>query len=225
MGEDRFTEAIGIFTSLASLASSIEESDKDEAFHLDEAGILYVIKYRTTIFSESNITTDEWSLIGALFSELIPARSTSFKSSMLYEIKQSDYLCNAAQCMPKIIALYASVAREIANIPEVSFSLSKDDQARILAEALLASREELYALSLSLNEHAKIENDSQRMLIVKHFGIDALDRYSAISYDELLDGISSVSVSGGAQTLSNLAISYLYGIAPYLTFAYLTDLG
>ena len=31
--------------------------------------------------------------------------------------------------------------------------------------------------------------------------------------------------NGGADALYNLTISYLYGIAPYLTLAYLTDLG
>ena len=56
------------------------------------------------------------------------------------------------------------------------------------------------------------------------FGKEALDRYTAISYDELMLGITEIANEGDSATLSELWISYLYGIAPYLTLAYLTDM-
>ena len=224
MGEERFTESMEIFTSLISLGTRIKESDENGALHLDEASILYVIKYRTKIFMQSDITDDEWSLIGDIFTEILPARSSGFKLSMLYEIKKARYLPDAFRAMPEIIALYASLASSLLEIEDVSFKLSEDEQSGILAKALLDSEDEVYALSLALEENARSDNESQRSLIVKHFGKETLDRYTAISYEELMLGISEIANEGDSEALSELWISYLYGIAPYLTLAYLTDM-
>lgn len=225
MGEDRFTEAMSIFTSLISLGASIKQSDLDGAFRLEETSILYVIRYRTRIFTESAITEDEWALIGSLFTELIPQRSSSFESSMLYEMKKVSYLSEATRAMPELVALYSALAVAISDIPDVSFTLPYDEQAKVLATALLECESELYALCEALTEHAASDETSQRSLIVKHFGKEALEGHAAISYDELITELEIIAAEGGIDALYDATVSYLYGIAPYLTLAYLGNLG
>ena len=225
MGEGRFVETMGIFTSIASLGLSLNKSEDKGVLNLDEASILYVIRYRTKEFMKSNVSEDEWSLLGSLFTELIPARSLSFKSSMLYEIKKDSYLPEAMKAMPEIISLYASMANALSKIPEASFDMTEDEQVALLAKVLISSEDELYSLSLALTEHAQSNVESQRTLISKHFGKEVFDGYSAISYDELALGLREIEKSGDSAALYDLTVSYLYGIAPYLTLAYLTDLG
>ena len=225
MGEARFAETMGIFTSLATLGTSIRVSDETGVLHLNEASILYVMRYRTNEFMKSNISEDEWSLLGSLFTELIPARSLSFKSSMLYEVKKASYLPEAMKAMPKVIALYASMANEISKIPVVNFKMTADEQAALLAKLLTECEDELYTLSLALSEHAASNVESQRTLISKHFGKEIFDSYSAISYEEFFSGLQEIEKKGDSAALYELTVSYLYGIAPYLTLAYLTDLG
>ena len=227
MGEERFCEAISIFTSLASLGMGIQQSGNDSAFLLDEDSILYVIEYRTRVFLESHVSEDEWSLIGALLTEFIPARATTFASSMNYELKKANYLTEATKAIPEVIAVYAALASALKALPEVSFGADADEQARTLAKALLQSQTALEALSLSLAEHASIATDSQRTLLSKTFGAQVFERYTAITFEEWMVGIEGIAnqSDGSADALYNLTISYLYGIAPYLTLAYLTDLG
>ena len=227
MGEERFCEAMSIFTSLATLGMGIQQSGNESAFLLDEASILYVIEYRTRVFLESHVGEDEWSLIGALLTEFIPARATTFTSSMNYELKKANYLTEATKAMPEVIAVYAALASALKALPDVSFDADSDEQACTLAKALLQSHTALEALSRSLTEHASIATDSQRTLITKTFGAQAFEGYTAISFEEWMAGIEDVANcgNGGADALYNLTISYLYGIAPYLTLAYLTDLG
>ena len=225
MGEERFSAACAIFSQLTSLGASLESS-QSTGLVLTDSELLYILGYRARHFAKSNITPDEWSLIGALTSEFIPVKADTLKSAMLYEFKKDSYPEVAMRAMPALINLYASLAKEIKEIDGFGFGIDRDGQAKAIAAALLASEDELYALSEDLIAYAKTSSASQERVIKSYFTEEEISSFIAshpeIDFTALVSGlerIANAERAGAYENLSELILSYLYGIAPYVTLS------
>ena len=225
MGEERFSEAAAVFSQVTALGASLESSQSTGLF-LTDSELLYILDYRARGFTKSNITQDEWSIIGALTSEFIPVKADTLKSAMLYEFKKDSYPEVAMRAFPSLINLYASLTKEIKNVEGFGFGIDRDRQAKAIATALLASEDELSALSADLIAYAKTESSSQERVVKSHFTeeeiLSFIESHPAIDYATLVAGLGEIANSDGARAyerLTELFLSYLYGIAPYATLA------
>lgn len=234
MGEDRFSEAMSIFTAIASAATTPSIGDGEaDGFILGYSDLIYVLEYRAEQFRRSGVTEDEWSLLGSLFAELIPKRTDTPEAHMLYELKKTvypsvggeatvSYFTTAARVMPAVTELYSALAKELKYIDPAALYADADTQALALAGALVGCEDELSVLSVALITYAKTDTENQRSVVAARYDGESIAQFKAtyapLSYGEYLDALTELSeresAEGAAERLGHITLSYLISIAP-----------
>lgn len=223
MGEGKFVDAITMVTFFYSLSKSAQEKTENNAFALKDAELLRILSHQGDCFADIDISEDEWSVIGALYSEFIPKSFDNPRSEMLYILKNEHYFKESMKIMPEVAAFYASVAKAMDDRGE--FSLNDDEVYQISAiiRAVVDSEEAFFALTASIEEHAATSTKKQEEAIKKTYTEDEIlsfsKDYAAISSQELFDELQDITNQESINTsdVKKLIVSYLYSVAPHVT--------
>ena len=230
MGEGRFVDAISMITFFYSLSKSTQAKGEDNAFALKDAELLRILSHQGDCFADIDISEDEWSVIGALFSEFIPTSYYNTKSEMLYILKTEHYFTEAMKIMPEVAAFYASVAKAMDDRGEFSLNDEGEYQISAIIRAVVDSEEAFFALTTSIEEHATTSTKKQEDEVIKKayteyeilsFSTD----YAAISSQELFAGFKNMADQEDINThdIKKLIVSYLYSVAPHVTMVNFTE--
>ena len=111
-------------------------------------------------------------------------------------------------------------------LSEIPRKLSVSALTPALLDKTYKEEDELSALSADLIAYAKTESSSQERVVKSHFTeeeiLSFIESHPAIDYATLVAGLGEIANSDGARAydrLTELFLSYLYGIAPYATLA------
>ena len=223
LGKDGFISAASMAMFALSLSAGLTNTDGGLA--LSDADVLFILKYQGEYFSECDIGADEWRIFAAVFTEFIPERSATLIDAELYSLKKSGYFITLSEVMPKAIDFYRSFTAALSAMGELSLSGEPEKTASAIASAVIECREELVSLLHLMEEKGKSstasEADVLRSLgLVSDFEEFAVS-HGVIDAEELLSAIEDIAKKDGTSgdALSSAIISYMLGVAPYITFA------
>ena len=224
MGEEKFVSIISMLSFLTSLTKS-SSRDKESAFELSSADLLCIMDYQGELFESSQLTEDDFSVFGALIQEIIPKKGNGLSSEMLYVLKNNEYFPTSFRCIPKIILLYADIAKALNDDGSLDVNGDSDDCARTIARAMLASESSLVELDIALKRYAVSTSASEKDVIDSFLNEEGATpkEIEPIEFEELvgqLHEISKVSSELPYEKLQSSLSSYLYAIAPYITLAF-----
>ena len=145
---------------------------------------------------------------------------------MLYVLKNNGYFPKALKAMPSIISLYAATAKRLNAEGKLKIDGDEDENARALASALLFSADSIYTLNDDLLEHAATASNSEKDAInalAKEEFASFTENTPAIDVKNLMDSLDEISKDNSlhsAEKLHDSIQSYLFGIAPFITFVF-----
>lgn len=225
MGEGKFVNAVSIITALTSLFTSLRDGKGESAFLLSDAELIYILGYQSDRFKEYEISEDEWSTIGALFSEMIPSSPSTPSSALLYALKNENYLAESFKTMPDVASYFSMLMHALQSEGRFSLNASDDEKIMSIVSAVLTSRENFDALAYAISEHASTDTDEQERAISSFYTEEEIsafyDRYTKINSDELFARLSELSESEDPDSIGvakDAFICYITSIAPHIAF-------
>ena len=225
MGEEKFVSIISMTSFLTSLTRT-ERPNGESAFELTDADLLSILDHQGDLFLSQELSEDDFSTFGALIQELIPKKGDTLEASLLYVLKNNGYFPKALKAMPSIISLYAATAKRLNAEGKLKIDGDEDENARALASALLFSADSIYTLNDDLLEHAATASNSEKDAInalAKEEFASFTENTPAIDVKNLMDSLDEISKDNSlhpAEKLHDSIQSYLFGIAPFITFVF-----
>lgn len=223
MGEAKFVNALTMTAFIASTASNIKTETNENAFLLTDAELLFLLDRQGTLFESQCPTDSEWQTIGALITELIPARSSDLGTATVYALKNDAYFNSMMRVMPDVFSLYASVAKTLKEDALFSLEGTPEEQSKAILLALLASEAKIRELDTALITYAKTDSERLKNAVAAYADPDELElfknTYKPISADELIAALKGASENiSQAPEIYELAVSYFSSLSPELAF-------
>ncbi len=241
LGEKNFSDALSMTSIVISTLSALLRDGGENAFLLTDSELLFILNKQAESIKSHCLSNEEWQIFGGLISELIPAKSSDLNSAALYALKnyayeipsdaeipngfyKNSYFASAMQAMPKIITLFTDVSNALYSDGLFSINSTVKEKQTALSKALAKCKESIVELDLALMSFAKLGESDLKIPVSTRSDPEVLakfmDTYSKVECADIIETVNKIEagedISGA--TLTNLLISYAFGLSPYLSF-------
>jgi hypothetical protein len=225
MGAEKFSAICSMASIIASTALYTPTVKQDSLFSLTNSDLLFVLEYHGSYFLDLNITEEEASTFGAIFSEIIPDGSHSLGDGILYALKGEGYFTNAAKIIPHFAKFYASLTSALRKRGEFDLNGDPDELVYSLLNALADCEAELTEFLDAAEIHMATSSESEISILREYGMLDEantfLDGIEAIENEEFIARLKDISQNEPealGEALANTAIARFTEFMPYIVF-------
>lgn len=245
LGAEKFTDALSMVTIVISTVSAIGKDIEENAFLLSDKEILYILDKQGENIKNRCLTEDEWQVFGAVASEFIPKKNNDLNYATLYALKnyvfdadaESDtpedyykklYFASAMRVMPQIVNLFADISHALNEEGLFSIESTEDEKKTAICSALLKCEDSIRALDEALNTYAKLDKNILEVYtpLNNYINKDSLsafmENYQSATCDDLINTVNEIASdeSVSVEELSDVIVSYVYGLSPHIAFVF-----
>lgn len=244
VGRDAFGQISDFAYFSASLAcdtlpNMLGENGELTVTEINADELLLIIRRQARHFADAEISREVWSIVATLASEWVPETVlsdlglTSYQKKAIRAAGFPAWFAFFASAAPEALDFYAAFAENL-TAERLTAMLGEDENAAMqsVCQTISACRDAFLPFVSALEQYGATATEKEYAVITRA-GLESdfsamLETMQAVSAtpQALYDAIGAFAQDpsdGNKQTLQKTVEAYCFGMAPYLTFAYLTE--